>query len=470
MRMLAMFSARDPRMLRWLGVGLSCGALLLLVPLQSGATDACSLTGAALRDELEAGAAQIAEAYAHTTAPFDPDAGGNPIKKACDWVCGSGRVIVPMLKAFGFLQYNCTSTAAPPSTRRPTGRDTDSQMGLSITDEDYAKTTDRIFRSASSGTGDLMLVPPALVNAAKAGTVKKLTDAVDAIPGATWMKFSSTSVGNDGQGAARVIIRLPDAKTPPRFEQWIQIAIDEGTGELGRNVDFIAVQLRSDSASPKDLKPPVVAFRGYSRKSTGFVPEGGSGSMLSKCYSCHPSGLRPVIPAPAGTVVLSRWKAVKPVGTMLSGPDLASQLDHVLEITSVLGVVGPVGYTVSESGPPFGPSMRSRRAEFVEKGLPARPGRAKVPACAAGLSDRIVDRMNCQQCHDGKERGILNAGTNLGTIKHKVVANTVAPMPPGVTDPGGLSPDERKILFKCLQAEYAEILQEWLTSDILLVP
>ena len=43
-------------------------------------------------------------------------------------------------------------------------------------------------------------------------------------------------------------------------------------------------------------------------------------------------------------------------------------------------------------------------------------------------------------------------------------------MPPGVTDPGGLSGVEREKLFECLRAEYAEILQEWLTADLLMVP
>lgn len=445
--------------------------LLFVAPIAAAATDVCRLSGAPLQTEVEKGTAEIAEAYAKATGDT---ASGGKFVRACDWTCGSAPVITPMLKAFGFLQYNCTSTAAPSTTRRPTGDGTDSQMGLSITDDDYRQKTDAIFRSGSTGAGDLMLVPPALVDAAKDGSVKKLTTAVDAIPDATWMKFSSTSVDNDGKGAARVIIRLRDAKVPPRFEQWIQIAIEEKTGKLGRNVDFIAVQLRSDSTTSTDLTPPVVAFRGFSRTATGFIPEGGRGSMLSKCYSCHPSGLRPIIPAPEGTRVPRRWKAVKPVGTMLSGSDLTTQLDHVLEMTSVLGVVGPAGYTASENGPPLGPSIRSGRAEFVEKGLPPRPNRAKVAGCAARLAkDRrqeIVDRMDCQQCHDGKDRGILNAGTNLSTIEHKVVENVVAPMPPGVTDSGGLKPSERKILFECLQAEYAEILQEWLTSDLLAVP
>ena len=48
------------------------------------------------------------------------------------------------------------------------------------------------------------------------------------------------------------------------------------------------------------------------------------------------------------------------------------------------------------------------------------------------------------------------------TIYHKVVKNMEAPMPPGINEPGGLKPAEREILYKCLRAEYAQILREWL--------
>jgi hypothetical protein len=76
--------------------------------------------------------------------------------------------------------------------------------------------------------------------------------------------------------------------------------------------------------------------------------------------------------------------------------------------------------------------------------------------------------MDCEMCHDGSDRGILTAGTSRNTIYHKVVENTVAPMPPGVSD--SLSAAERKVLYLCLRAEYAELLKQWLTSDTLMVP
>ncbi len=473
--MLSTFGAQHRGVLRWFGVVISWGVLLLLVSPPSGAenaNDVCELRGRKLQTEGENGAAEIAKAYARTTSQLSLDGKARDkdgkvldkeIKSACNWTCGSGTIPTPFIKAFGFLQYNCSSTTAPPSTRLPTGsnnKESQSQMGLSITDAEYRAATDNIFRSAPTGEGDLMRVPSWLKDASQDGDVKKLTRAVEANPGATWMKFSSTSVNNDEEGFDRVIIRVPDTNTPPRFEQWIQIAINKSTGKLGRNVDFLAVQRSPDSTSPL-TNGPVVAFRGYSR--TGFVAEGpGGSSSLSKCYSCHPSGLRAVIPAPSGAPLPGGASAIKPEGTIpLTGPGNITDITN--EKTTRLSVFGPRGYAASQNGPPLGPETRPNRDQFVAKG------------CAKSLSkprqDAIVRNMRCQACHDGEtDRGILNAGTNIKTLRHKVVENTVAPMPPkevSDSDPSlRLSPPEREVLFQCLQAEYADMVQEWLAADL----
>jgi len=421
-------------------------ALLVLVPGASGAADVCGLEHAALNATVEKEAAAIADYYQTTARQLSLNEGGTAKKThpACNWECGSDAVITPLQKGFGFLQYHCRNTTAPASTRRPTGSGTKSQMGLSIPDDEYRDAADAIF------SGDLMKVPPSLEAASKSGKVQDLIDAVNAISGASWLKFSSTSVDNDNEGAARILIHVPDSEETPRFEQWIQIAIKDGGG-LGRNVDFIARRIDTD--------PQEVAFRGYSRTSGGFVPEGGSSrSELSKCYSCHPSGLRPIVPATEGTKAEGGKPAIEPEGTMLVGADLAEQLAHVKSITSHRAIFGPTGYVVSENGPHFGPSSRSGRAEFVAAGCGASLDEARRQA--------VVEQMDCEMCHDGSDRGVLNAGTSRITIFHKVAQNMEAPMPPGVTD--SLSQDERKILFQCLKDEYAEMLREWLTSDLLM--
>jgi hypothetical protein len=430
-------------------------ALVVLAPAVSSALDVCGLEHAALNSTVEKEAAAIADYYSTTAKQLSLNEGGSAKKThaACNWECSSDAVITPLVKAFGFLQYNCRNTTAPVSTRRPTGLGTKSQMGLSITDEEYRDAADAIFRSGDSGVGDLMRVPSSIVNASKSGKVQDVIDAVNAISGASWLKFSSTSVDNDDDGAARILIHVPDSEETPRFEQWIQIAINN-SGGLGRNVDFVARRL--------DTGPPEVSFRGYSRTSGGFVPEGGSSrSQLSKCYSCHPSGLRPIVPAPEGSKAAGGGKAIKPEGTMLVGEDLAEQLAHVKSITSHLAVFGPTGYVVAENGPHFGPSDRAGRAEFVAAGCGKDLGKELDDARQAA----IVEQMDCETCHNGSDRGVLNASTSRITIFHKVAQNTEAPMPPGVTD--SLSAEERTILFKCLKSEYAQMLGEWLRSDLL---
>ena len=386
----------------------------------------CSLELAALNGTLEKGAAEIAQYYATTAQQLSLNQGGaKGVHDVCNWECSSDPVITPMAKAFGFLQYHCANAKGP---RQPTGPGTKSQLGLSITDADYRDAADAIFRSGSSGVGDLMRMPSSIEEASKSGKVKDVIDAVEAIPGALWIKYSSTSVDNDNEGAARILIRVSDSEETPRAA-----SKDPAGGVL----------------------PGLFAYREWLRAGGGS-----SRSELSKCYSCHPSGLRPVIPAKEGTIAVGGGKAIPLEGTMLVGADLAGLLENLEKMTSHLAVFGPTGYTASENGPPFGPSERSGRAEFVAAG------------CGKGLAEdrraAVVEQMDCQMCHSGSHRGVLRASTSRVTIYHKVVENTVAPMPPGVTD--SLSPAERKVLFKCLKAEYAELLREWLISDRLAVP
>jgi hypothetical protein len=339
--------------------------------------------------------------------------------------------------------------------------------------------TNKVFRSGPTGVGDLMQVPFWLENASKNGDVKQLTDAVDKIyavdkiRGPTWLKFSSTSVDNDGQGADRVLIHVPDTKQPPRFEQWIQIAIDKRTGTLGRNVDFLALQLVADSSPSQPLATPVAAFRGFSRTATGFVLEGAGSSPLSKCYSCHSNGLRTVFPATPGTKAAGGTIAIKPEGTIMnpgfSQLPLKVQLSRIQRLTSQRAVFGPAGYNASENGPRLGLSRSlSNRNERVTQGLPALPPlRPAVPACAAGLTrdrqERIIGKMECANCH-GRVRSMLDAGTSFTTNRHKVIQNVEAPMPPPHCPTCSLTNKEREVLFKCMIAEYAEMLYDWLIS------
>jgi hypothetical protein len=71
--------------------------------------------------------------------------------------------------------------------------------------------------------------------------------------------------------------------------------------------------------------------------------------------------------------------------------------------------------------------------------------------------------MNCASCHDGQNRGLLHAGTDWGTIAHKIKdADTEGLMPPGEQ----LSKVERIVVATCLRMEYAEQLTAWLKGDL----
>ena len=435
------------------------GALLVFTPASAAAQpDVCALTGRALNAEVEKGAAEIAKAYLGTTKQLSLNgktSGGSPIERACNWTCGGGHVITSVANAFGFLQYNCASTTAPPSTRRPTGKDTDSEMGLSITDVKYRDEADKIFRSGSTGVGALMEVPPSLERASRSGTVLDLINAIQALPGATWTLFRSTSVNNDGQGFDRIIIRVPDTKPTPRFEQWIQIAISDATGNLGRNVDFIAVQLTEHAAPSKKLKMPSVTFRGFSRTASGFVAEGGGSGDLSKCYSCHPSGLRPVVPA-------ARLGVSVPSGKTPTIPAA-----DITDLTSGRGVFGPTGYTVSENGPPFGPSRRLNRRPVRGEGVRGRPSEGAAAGDRGPNGLRAVpqrpERRPLGPGHPEREHQSRNPPPQARREQ-------AGPDAPGRHRPGRAQRRGAGELFECLRAEYAEILQEWLTADLLMVP
>src|SRR5690349_11483089 len=161
---------KDQRLRRLLHAGVWSGVLLAALPLNAqNVQDVCNYgSEGALNTEVEGQAATIGRTYAGTNSQLSLTGG------ACNWTCGTDSVITQVLRAFGFLQYNCNGTTVP-GTRLPTGRGTKSEMGLSITDADYREESNKIFRSGSTGVGDLMRVPPEIVEASKSGNVKELT-------------------------------------------------------------------------------------------------------------------------------------------------------------------------------------------------------------------------------------------------------------------------------------------------------
>ena len=307
-----------------------------------------------------------------------------------------------------------------------------------------------------------MQVPPALEDASKSGSVQDLIDAVVEDSRRDLVEVQLDFGGQRRPGRRPHPRARPDSQDPPRFEQWIQIAIVEQHRQAGPERGLPGAPAGHGRGVP-DQRGHRGGFRGYSRTAKGFVPEGrGTISDLSKCYSCHPSGLRPVIPATVGSIAAGGDKAIKPEGTMLGGPDLAHQLENLKEqhervrpgsgrwdtsfgersATRTVEPVRPAPNSWPPAAPKAFPTTGAKRSwtawtvSSATTGRIERPGHAGHPECRHEPRD---DLSQGREEHGGPDAS-------------------------GVNDPGGLTAAEREILFKCLRAEYAEILREWLTG------
>jgi hypothetical protein len=357
----------------------------------------------------------IASAVRQVVADWARPTSGNPwfVKNValCRWRCPEGAICPENL--LNMLAAAC---------RREDGR-----LGLDAPDRDYFWDHGKRFGGA------MMRIPEDLIQASLTyPVVSDFKVALDRL-GYRYVEFKSTSVPNLPAGFWRILILIET----PDYDQWMQIAEYDGPPRtLARNIDFSAVQKRDEQGNV--LAQPKFFFSGYSRL-PGAEPrwehEGvGSKFPLNRCVMCHPSGLRGITPAP-GSVAEGELASLKYVQEKLEKTPL----------TSFDGF-----YDTARRGPIMG--------------LVDPPGRAAVvERCAQQLSvesrTRVAEAMNCASCHDGKDRGVLNALTEGHTIWHKIVqAPTEARMPP--EEP--LSPEERLAVAHCLKAEYGDQLRAWL--------
>jgi hypothetical protein len=283
--------------------------------------------------------------------------------------------------------------------------------------------------------GKFMRPPEVVVEAAVTQTkMENLKRVLDQY-GFKYLEFSSTSISNFPDGPERILILVET----PDYDQWIQIANPSLRPKLlGQNIDFMAVEKR-DPVSGRSLVRPNMYFNGMRR---GIVPgqllQEGDGTKfeLNRCYSCHPSGLRGIYPR-AGSVPPEQQ------------PTLAYFQKKIAQSPPM--TFGGY-YEPHENGPPAGLVDPPERADFIAR------------TCAIGLPParraKIARAMNCSSCHDGQYRGILNAGTDFGTIRHKMVHVE----PAGIMPPGSdLDTIERDVAYRCLKLEYSEQLKGWLT-------
>lgn len=242
-----------------------------------------------------------------------------------------------------------------------------------------------------------------------------------------------------------------------RFEQWLLIGVYEEEAKLrvGDVVSFIAVQKRAANGAVLDAVR--LHFRDYAvaRSNDTWrleLPPGGSG----KCYACHGSGVRQLL------------------------PDLA-------DITRSAAVLGEPAYDAPR--PPAELTAR-RLAEFNARltsyGLPDWSGTIRPENYGPALGSTL----GCTQCHDGRQRGPLTVFTSEGMLHQKVVeqlsmrsftGHEPVPDVPAMQllqrerqDPDSLSADEQQALanaraeherdFSALMSSRRPELEAWLLA------
>lgn len=274
-------------------------------------------------------------------------------------------------------------------------------------------------QEAADRPSGMMRPPPGLVAA-----MPLRVDVVSAAQKNGW-KYLTHDSALEG---VRTFVFIPDPEG--RFDQWIllnflkkdQPAIDPGTP-----MSFIAVQKKD--AGGRDLARVQLHFRDYN-----MVPSG-TGFHLKlvedrdgKCYSCHPSGVRQLIP----------------------------RRTQVLEASPVKGEAGyePGG----RKAPPdfaFG-RLQELNARLRSYGMPDWEGRIVPqhhgPALGAALG--------CTSCHDGSTRGILTVSTSARQLQQKIYDELAMPPATGFvgllersqSKQATLSPEEHRSLDAAFEA------------------
>jgi hypothetical protein len=169
-------------------------------------------------------------------------------------------------------------------------------------------------------------------------------------------------------GGVRLFVNVVDPDD--RFDQWLLLGVapDEDAFAAGAILSFLAVQ--KQNADGSRLTTPRVHFRDYVLNDADGVwqaqlPELNDG----KCYACHGSGVRQLLPSPSAST---------------SSAERLSDFNQRLESYGLPDWNGTI--EAANYGPPLGAEL------------------------------------GCTHCHDGKVRGPLTVFTSEGMLYQKVVA------------------------------------------------
>ncbi len=297
----------------------------------------------------------------------------------------------------------------------------------------------RAYFAAQEAPGEppgMMLVPPELVLAIP--DVARVTAACRE-HGWRWLVQTSCL------GVVRLFVALPDPEGP--FDRWMLLNLSAGDGgalavDVDRTMSFLAVQKRD--AAGAALPRVRLHFRDYTL--TAAAP-GGYRLTLdeatpTKCYACHPSGVRQLLPRRTASLDAA------PVRGEPDAPSPGFGERRLRELNALLGSYGLPDWNglvaVDDLGPPLGKDT------------------------------------GCTACHDGRTRGRLTAATSEAQLDEKVDHELAMPPEPALPlllersemgDPPLDAPEEARLaearrahraLDAQVQGARAPALREWL--------
>ena len=226
----------------------------------------------------------------------------------------------------------------------------------------------------------------------------------------------------------RTFVFIPDPEG--RFDQWMllnflkkdQPAIDPQTP-----MSFIAVQKKD--ASGHGLAKVRLHFRDYN-----MTPSNGGFQLdlfedrNGKCYSCHPGGMRQLIPRRGAVLDASPVKGETGYDARARTAPPGFAYGRLQELNATLRGYG---------APDWGGLI-----------VPEHHG----PALGAALG--------CTACHDGTIRGLLTVSTSARQVEHKISDELAMPPTPGLVALLGRSEDARLKLSSAERATLHSAVEE----------
>lgn len=197
---------------------------------------------------------------------------------------------------------------------------------------------------------------------------------------------------------ARIFVVVPDPRG--RFDQWLVFNLVENGQSVTTTMPLSVLAVQKQEADGRPLAMVRLHFRDYGirkDKHGGFKIELFEASN-GKCYGCHPSGVRRLIPRRTPS-------------------------------TSAQPVRGETGYE-ARGNRGSGDVGYARLLEFNKRlqsyGLPDWQGTVDPAAHGPALGEE----QGCTECHDGKTRGMLTVSTSISQLKRKVLVELSMPPQP----------------------------------------